>query len=529
MRGNRASDPLIPYLHVIGRRLRVRDGVWWLARSAWVPLAYAAAVLLLSRVIPWPRYRLWAWLPVALWPILVSLYAALRPQRPIDVARRADAILGLKDRLSTALELSGDGAGFDPDLVARQRSDALAAARAIRPGRDLPLRWPSRWLAGAATLLAGVLVLTFVPNPMDAVLEERARVAQAAAQEADRLERLAEDVEAAEALDEAEKEALLERLRELAAELRDNRGDMEEALADLAEFRAQLRERIDPQFAARRAALEGLSAQIARLAGAEDRNPSLDEAARLLDRMLQDVDQVAPDEREALASALEEAAARLSDADAALARALRDAAAATRRGDGKAARAAAARAAGEMADARRDLALQEALARALAQADESRRRIAQAGRPGRGSGQGMAASPAGGASGRGRGGLPGGGGGTTADRLPPATRSGRAGAPTEPNRPYSVDEVVYAAPGGEPGGAGAEGRPEFIPGQEGEAGEAQVRQGASAQPGLANPSLVPYQEVYREYASEAARAMEREYIPVNLRDYVREYFTALEP
>jgi len=218
----------------------------------------------------------------------------------------------------------------------------------------------------------------------------------------------------------------------------------------------------------------------------------------------------------------------LGEADAALARALRDAAAAVRRGDVQGARKAAARAADALHAARRDLALQEALARALGQAEASGRRIASTG--------GMRASPgmqegsgAGTAPGRGFGGQPGGGGGTQADRLPPSTGTGRASAPMEPNRPYNVDEMVYA-PGARASQreAGA-GEPEFIPGQESAEGEVQVREGAAPLPGTARPALVPYQEVYREYASEAAKAMERGYIPLNLRDYVREYFTALEP
>ena len=40
---------------------------------------------------------------------------------------------------------------------------------------------------------------------------------------------------------------------------------------------------------------------------------------------------------------------------------------------------------------------------------------------------------------------------------------------------------------------------------------------------------MPYYEVYYEYLDAANQAMERTYVPPGLREYVREYFTRLEP
>lgn len=45
----------------------------------------------------------------------------------------------------------------------------------------------------------------------------------------------------------------------------------------------------------------------------------------------------------------------------------------------------------------------------------------------------------------------------------------------------------------------------------------------------AGQSLVPYNQVYGEYLTEANRALESDYIPLGLRDVVRNYFTSLEP
>ncbi len=40
---------------------------------------------------------------------------------------------------------------------------------------------------------------------------------------------------------------------------------------------------------------------------------------------------------------------------------------------------------------------------------------------------------------------------------------------------------------------------------------------------------VPYREVYAEYAAQAGTALEGSYVPLGLKQYVRDYFSSLEP
>ena len=96
-------DELTAHIAAVGRRLRLRDGVELAARTLWVPLALAALALALARLLPLAGYRLWAWLPLVLWAVGLSASALARRQRPLDVARRADRELDLRERLSTAL------------------------------------------------------------------------------------------------------------------------------------------------------------------------------------------------------------------------------------------------------------------------------------------------------------------------------------------------------------------------------------------------------------------------------------------
>ncbi|PJF25768.1 MAG: hypothetical protein CUN53_11105 [Phototrophicales bacterium] len=83
-------------------------------------------------------------------------------------------------------------------------------------------------------------------------------------------------------------------------------------------------------------------------------------------------------------------------------------------------------------------------------------------------------------------------------------------------------EQVYAPRriGGEPGETTIEleSNPDGLPMTEGE---------FASNP--AGQSLVPYADVFGDYRGAANRALDSGYVPLGLRDVVREYFTSLEP
>ncbi|UCC64463.1 MAG: hypothetical protein JSV36_05230 [Anaerolineae bacterium] len=522
------------YLARCGRRLRLRDG-WLLAqRSLWAACLAAGLIQLAGRIWPVVRLRRWTLAPVGTWLLVAVAIALLRPLPPMRVARRADAELGLKERLATALMLEGWKVGrgkgsvqrtarpvFQPHLVLRQRQDALSVAQAIDPRRAFPLCWLRRPLLLAAFLLVLTVTSVLWPNPMDAVLAERAAIARAVEEQAEQVETLRQEIEQAQELSAEERKALLRQLAELVEQFRANLGDREEALADLSRVEETLRRKLDPNAGARQAALEALAAQLQALAegeGGEKVAPS--EAAGALKARAEKLADMVAAEREALARALAQMAARVAQSgDARLAQALAALAQAAQSGDGDAAAQAAQATADALAQAQRELADQAALQRSLSQLQESRGAIAQAGQ---GQGEGQAA-----AQGQGQG-PPGGGGGTQADTLPPARRAGRAGRPQGEGEPGAVGELdgkVYV-PWERRSGSGEE---MVITGSETGQGETQVREAKEPLPGAPGQALVPYHEVYYVYLDAANQAMERSYIPAGLRDYVREYFSQLEP
>jgi hypothetical protein len=542
----RSGDNLGAYLARLGRRLRWRDGSLLAQRWLWTAGLGALLAQLAGRV--WPIENLWLWTlaPPIAWLAALWAITFLRPSPPKQVARRADLELRLKERLSTALALETWAAAstpaaedseehtwkaasaFEADLVQRQRRDALTTARGIEPRRAFPLRWLRRPTLLAGILLAGTLALALLPNPMDAILGERAAVAQAAEEQAEKIEHLEEDLQEAEGLTPEERERLLRELQDLAEQLRANPGDRAEALADLSKLEESLRERLDSNASARQAALESLASQLRSLAGTEKTNESdLSAAAQALQELARQSGEMDSDQRQTLAESLQQMAARAAQAGQSdLAQALASMAEAAQAGDSQAASQAAQTAAGALSQAQASQADQAALQRALSQLQDSRQAMANAGQ-GRAVAQGQGQSQSQGSS-QGQGNQAGSGGGTKANTLPPATRIGKAGRPQGQGQSGGVSEfeAQVFAPWER---RQDEGKQLNIPGQDSGQGQTQVKEGQQPLPGAPGLALVPYQEVFYNYLDTANQAIEDSYIPNGLKDYVRDYFSQLEP
>ena len=114
-------------------------------------------------------------------------------------------------------------------------------------------------MALAGALIVVSLLLVLLPNPMDVVVAERAEVARAAQEQAERIEELREEISAIE-LPKEEREELLRQLAELAQRLRENPGDRESVLVDLSKLEETLERQMDPQADAKQAACSPFAA-----------------------------------------------------------------------------------------------------------------------------------------------------------------------------------------------------------------------------------------------------------------------------
>jgi hypothetical protein len=114
------------------------------------------------------------------------------------------------------------------------------------------------------------------------------------------------------------------------------------------------------------------------------------------------------------------------------------------------------------------------------------------------------------------------------DKLPPGTGQGAAQRPegqAAPGGEGALDQQVFVPWERRPDG----GKEVTLPGQDSGQGESEVRERENPLPGSSVEALVPYYEVFYEYMEAANQAMERTYVPPGLQEYVREYFSRLEP
>lgn len=537
-----------------------------------------AAVNLLLPGLSSAQVRLAGILLIA--PILAGLgiYLARLGWGDLRVARLVDLSAGLKDRLTTAVELS-QGRIRSP-FADRQLADALAAASAVPPARAFPWRWrPLRW-AAAALLAALFFWLALQPNPRDRLLAREAEARQAIAAVQANIEQLRGEL-GTSPNPTPELQQAREQLERLSRELAEAGPNREQALARLGEAQQNLAGQLNPRAQAERFGLDRLARELERSGQA----PGLGERfgqgdrqapAETLENIAGRLGELSAENREALAQALEQAAQTLRGINPALAERLQQAADALRRGDLEAARQALQEAGQLAGEVGRRVEGQERLARVVGRLEAERRQLAgqdqpgalaraQGQQPGQGqqAGQGAQAGNQGGqgqqapgdgqgAQGRagdqgsqgqaGQGAQPGQGAGSNqpgAGAGFSGQTSGNVAGTTAPTSPGGVatgsSRPLTDRPGTTATGEldavyapvqrlGSSGQTAFIPGQQ-SPGPVERQQGDG--PVEVGQMLVPYQEVVGQYQAAAGRALDSGYVPGPLKDLVKAYFDSL--
>ncbi|MDP9482405.1 MAG: hypothetical protein M3P84_04195 [Chloroflexota bacterium] len=97
--------------------------------------------------------------------------------------------------------------------------------------------------------------------------------------------------------------------------------------------------------------------------------------------------------------------------------------------------------------------------------------------------------------------------------------------PTQGNKPSLVGEdqrSVYAPFDR----LGRPGDPSYVAGT---GGDGQTQQGNQTGSGSTNPVFTPYEQVYSDFYDYALTTLDRSYIPLSAKDFVRDYFSSLDP
>lgn len=489
-------------------------------------LSVALAAALLSRVIPLMTRAEAALFALAAGFVALSatgLLILLRPRPLIAQAHYADRQLGLRERMTAAVEIEAGLLVVDQHLSARQLRDALGEAAKVDASALIPLRPRAMEWLPALTALALLALVIWLPNPQEAVLLEQRAVAEAVAQQAEAVSELAAEIAADDTLTAEQREALLQPLEEALAALQQPGLSREEAVAALSgaetELRALSRELDSPSLnealAAAGTALDGGGAMGEAADALQAGQPG--RAAESLNALADSLDQLDADERAALAGQLATAAAQLEAEDPALADSLNRAAEALDAGDIEAAQ----NALGETAAALNEIEQSGAAAAqatgAADQLDSARSEVAQsgAGQPGGTEGESESATGSGQE-----------GSGSTGSAASGGEQQAGGGAPSEGGGHV---ESVFVPQSTELEGQGEDLELEVRCLSDPELCGPLAGQSPSGQTGQPGGSRVPYDRVFGQYRDAAIEALGEGTIPPGMESIIRDYFSALEP
>jgi hypothetical protein len=392
-----APDPRLHQLHAILRRvqsrLRIQEATLLIPLAAALGLGASVLLAVIWRVTPMmPLPALLATgagLVVAA-SLTALIYTLVRPRDLMSTARKADLLLSLDERLSTALEDAAKPPANPSQALAvlreAQLDDALASASRLSPQKDLPLELDRKQFAPAGVMLALLLAAIFVPAPFQPSPESAVRAQVGVEQK--KIEALKQQVQAnPRTPNDPTLQELLKELEQLSRDLSTQDLSREEALARLSETESELQKALDPQAPAERAALDELAKQLAASNNplAKDAGEALkagdpEKAREALDKAADNLDKMTPEEQRALADSLRQARDNVVALDPGLAGSLDRAASALEQNDPEAAKQALKDAAQQINDTAQDLASQEQVRQALSQLQQSKTDIAQAGR-----------------------------------------------------------------------------------------------------------------------------------------------------
>jgi hypothetical protein len=494
---------LRPYLRRWGLRLKLVESLSWGTWGAVVGVGVGLLLALAARL--WPLWMTAQLATMAGMAVLLGVTVGLaivwlRPRPLLPLTRLFDRRLELAERLATAAEIKTGRLGVVPAMAEAQLADTLEAARQVDYHGLLPLR-VSRQMLGILVFLSAALLFSLLwPNPQEAVLLHRASVREAIEEQIEELEALEKEIAEAKGLDAEEREKLLQALDETLSGLKEGDVTPEEALAVLAELEQELAALQDAEAAELESGLDQAAKDLADSALTEEMAEKLEEgdyqaAAEALSKYGDELDQLTPEERLELAQQLAEAAEELAEVDPELSQQLAEAAEALEMGDIERADEALKAAAGELGEAGERVERQDAVEGMLAELQEGREKIAGAiGEDGQGQGDGdLLAGPG-------------------QQEQPGHSEDAGSGDPyDDAYDPGRIDEDGVGVDVGREGGDGVPIGNIAVPVPEG------------------GDSDVPYEQVYTEYAEDAGAALEGSYIPLGMKQYIRDYFSSLEP
>ena len=534
-------------LTLVGRIVKLQAIATWTVRLIALGLLLDAAWLAGSRFFPYtvPTPALPA-VPLALAALGALIITFWRPSMP-HLARLTDRRLGFKQRLTTAVELqtaAETGQKPLPPLAGFQLGDALNYLRRVEPLDAFPIRLRLREVNAALAAALVVVLLVSLPNSMQQTVRQREQVQQTVFQEAERLNKLADQVAEANAENPSDELRGIEQaLRDGASALQQRSASGVESLAALAalEQRLQaLRGQSGEDVQDALAALAGSMAQdpTTRQAGTSLAKGDYQQAAEELRRVGEQLDSMSQAERQRLARSMRQAGQRAARSNPSIGQSMQQAANAMEQGSGGEAQSALDQAASQLEQSAGQLRASGERERALSQAQQSRGQISRSSQQAQGQqGRGQQARGQQGQGQEGQG-QQGQGEGEDGGQGQGQGQPGQSGQGQNGN---GQGQGQGDQPGGSGAGSGSNPRSDSIydPGFA-DSRQERIDSGQSFEPteALQNPQLedaqqndarVNYSEVYTRYQEQAIQNTQNSYIPIGMKDLVKDYFSSIQP
>ncbi|HUS94730.1 MAG TPA: hypothetical protein VMZ24_06100 [Patescibacteria group bacterium] len=514
-----------------GRR-RQAEAMLWIPRALLAGLSVAVIIAIFMRLFPLVDNRTFLLLTclLAITSLVACLLISFMSRRTLlTQARYADEQLDLFERASTAVEINAGKVTAIPSITLLQLNDTLVAIASADGERVIPLRW--HWREVALLLLVVVLLIAagLAPNSQSDILEQQAAVSQSIEVQIEALEEIEQAINQSELLNQGLQEQLQAPILKAIEALQHEDLNREQAVAVLSEAEADLRELSDRlnnnaiEQSLREAGRPLLDNPSGRQLGEAIANSDLFGAGEAANNLADSIPTLIEEERTALAQDLAQTAAALQEVAPDLAAELSGAARALQSGDIETAQEALRKAVATLQQRAQEQAAANMAASTATQLDEGSQQVARAGQTDEAAGQGDGQDSAGSSPRQGAGDGNSMGQGAEMD---PTSEQGQApggpgfgGGPAEsvyvPGRfeldaGEGIDVELPAECAGDPDGCGAL------------VNESAVEFGDEK-------SLVPYQQVFADYRDTAFEALEGDYIPLGMKEYVRDYFTSLEP
>ncbi len=234
----------------ITSRLRLVRWVRHAARGALAGTALALIAVVLAHFDLLPDWLpLEAAIPV---PILLGIAGGtvttfLRPISRMDAARLAESRLGLKERLSSALEFEKTPDARDPEAAALRRlqmADAATHARSLNSREAVPLRlpWELKAFAAGLVLIALALIVPNLPVFVPPSLKLERQIVQKTGTKLEKTATLIQKQADAQHLPGTRRTAA--EIQKLAKRLEAGRMDKKQAIVQMAKLTQQMRQEL---------------------------------------------------------------------------------------------------------------------------------------------------------------------------------------------------------------------------------------------------------------------------------------------